>query len=339
VDHVTTEGRASFDAAANGTLVYRESGLSAVSQPTIVDLHGRTIARLGAPGDYQTIAASPDGSQLAVEKHDLRTATGDLWLIDVASGATRQLTFDGLHHNAAVWSPTSAELAITGRPGGVRNVHLFDLGSGVHEPLLPSGPDRNPTDWSQDGRYIVYEENAPGTNFDLWALEMPERARFPLLRESFNERSGRLSPNGRFIAYVSDRTGRPEVYVRPFAAAGATGDETRVSVTGGLAPRFDADGDQLFFYALDGAVVAVEVTTSGEFGAAQPTQLFAADIRFACGAAALSRCPAPPVSWDVLGGARFLLNAGPAGAPPPTPPIRVVENWTSLLTRAETTQP
>lgn len=330
VDHLTTEGRASFDASANGILVYRESGLLPASQPIIVDQQGTTLARVGAPGDYQTLALSHDGTQLAVEQHDLQTATGDLWLFDVNSGLTRRLTSDGLHHNAAVWSPTDAELVVTGRPGGVRNLHLMDVRSGAHEPLLPSGPDRNPTDWSPDGRYILYEENAPGTSYDLWALEMPERKPLPLVRESFNERSARVSPDGRFMAYVSDRTGTSEVYVRPFLDPHA-GNEKKVSVTGGFAPRWSANGSQLFYYGLDKAVIAVDVQLGDTFRAARPSQLFAVDMRFTCSREAGLRCPSPPVTWEVLSGERFLINASPTGPPPTTPPIRVIETWTSLL--------
>jgi hypothetical protein len=197
----------------------------------------------------------------------------------------------------------------------------MDVRSGEHEPLLPSGPDRNPTDWSRDGRYILYEENAPSTSYDLWALEMPGRKPLPLVRESFNERSARLSPDGRLMAYVSDRTGTPEVYVRPFLDPDA-GNEKKVSVTGGFAPRWSANGGQLFFYGLDQAVVAVDVDSGSAFTAGHPSQLFAIDMRFTCSRAAGLRCPSPPVTWEVLPGNHFLINASPTGPRPPTPPIR-----------------
>jgi Tol biopolymer transport system component len=338
VDHITTDGRAAFDASAAGTLVYRESGLMSAVQPTVVDARGATLARIGEPGDYQTLALLPSGTQLAAERHDLRTATGDLWLIDIETGATRPLTADGMHHNAAVWSPTGTELVFTGRPGGVRNLHLMDVASGVHEPLLPWGPDRNPTDWSRDARHILYEESSAATQFDLWAFDVPARRPIPLLREAFNERDARLSPDGRYMAYVSDRSGRPEVYVRPFLDR-AEGPEAQVSVTGGFAPRWSRDTARLYFYALDGAVVAVGVDTAGRFSAERPQQLFAADMRFTCARDAALRCPSPPVTWEVLDGERFLINPAPAGPSAPRPPIRVIENWTSLLEPAAPPSP
>jgi Tol biopolymer transport system component len=327
---ITTQGRAAFDVSRTGTLVYRESGSGATSQLIVMTLDGDLISTIGPPADYQTLAISPDGSQLAVEQHDLRTGQGDLWLVQVKGGGMRRLTFDGVHHNAAVWSPSNDSFVFTGRPGGVRNLHLMDVRSGAHEPLLPSGPDRNPTDWSPDGRYVLYEENGPGTRFDLWALRMPEREPIRLSSESFNERSARASPDGRFMAYVSDRTGQPEVYVRPFLDRDVA-DEERVSVTGGLAPRWSGDGRHLFFYGLDGSVLAVQVDTSRGFTHGRPEQHFAVTMHFACSPEQPLRCPAPPVTWEALTGGRFLINekrTGPAASPLP---IRVVKQWTASL--------
>ena len=105
VAFIATDGRASYDVADTGVLVYRANGLLASSQPVWVDVTGKTVATVGEPGDYQTASVSPDGSKVAVEKHDLRTSTGDLWLIDLRRGSTSRLTFDGMHNNAAILVP------------------------------------------------------------------------------------------------------------------------------------------------------------------------------------------------------------------------------------------
>jgi Tol biopolymer transport system component len=322
VAFIATDGRASFDVSATGVLVYRANGLLAASQPIWVDRSGSRLETVGEPGDYQTASLSPDGSQMVVEKHDLRTSTGDLWLMDLRLGTTPRLTSDGMHNTAAIWSPEGRRVVFTGRPDGIRNLHVMDIGSESDAPLLPKGPDRSPTDWSADGRHILYVEGNQEQR-NIWVLEMPERRPVPFLQSKFAEWGGRFSPNGRWVAYVSNKTSRSEVYVRSFPSGL---NERQISAGGGLAPRWSRDGRELFFVSPDATVFAVQVNTAERFEASAPKPLFKTDMR---GSEATGGVTAD--SWFNVDGARFFIVPPPPGPLPPALPITVVLDWTSSV--------
>jgi Tol biopolymer transport system component len=328
VAFVSVDGRASFDVSASGTLLYREAGLLATSQPVWFDRSGQRLGSIGDPGDYQTIGISRDGSRVAAELHDLRTAEGDLWLLDLnRGGSPSKFTFDGRHSHSAVWSPRDDSIVFGGvRPDGSRNLYLKSIGSDVEEPLLPQGFDRVPTDWSPQNGHVVFQENDPTTGHDLWTLDTTSRVPDPFLRTKFQERGARFSPDGRFIAYLSDESGRAEVYVRPFPEKAP---KVQVSFNGGRWPRWSADGSELFFIASDNSVqvVRVKMAKTPTFGEAR--RLFVADIRNPCGVPPLA-CPGDE-TWEVTDGRRFLINVNPPGPNPPALPINVVVDWLSLL--------
>jgi len=319
VGFIATDGRASFDASDTGALVYRANGLLAASQPIVVDRAGRTIAAVGEPGDYQTASWSPDGQSVAVEKHDLRTSTGDLWMIALNGGTTSRLTFDGMHNNKAVWSPDGKHIVFTGRPDGVRNLHMKeDLNTERDEPLLAPGPDRNPSDWSRDGRYVFYYEGVEPQR-DIWYLSLPERKPTPYLRTAFDEYEGRLSPDGRWVAYVSNETGTREVYVRSFPAAT---QKHQISTGGGSAPRWNRNGHELFFVGASKTVDVVQVQTAGDsFAASVPKVLFTPDMRGS------EASIITPDSWFDTSGDRFFIIPPPAGPLPSALPITVAVDW------------
>jgi Tol biopolymer transport system component len=218
-----------------------------------------------------------------------------------------------LHNNDAVWSPDGTRIVFAGRLDGVANLHhKLASGSETDEPLLPPGPVRAPTDWSFDGRYILFAQEDPKTRTDLWVLEMPDRKPLPYLQTEFVERSGRFSPDGRWVAYVSNESGRDEVYVRPFPARNG---KWQISIDGGGGPRWRGDGKELFYVGANSAFMSVMVKATPQFDPGPPRALFTAPIR---------NDEAYSVSSD---GQRFLLN--PA-APDPTasaPPITVIINW------------
>jgi serine/threonine protein kinase/Tol biopolymer transport system component len=327
VAFVSVDGRASFDVSASGTLLYRVGGLLATSQPVWFDRSGQRLGSIGDPGDYQTIGISRDGSRVAAELHDLRTAAGDLWLLDLRRGGSpAKLTFDGRHHHHAVWSPRDDSIVFSGvRPDGSRNLYLKSIGSDVDEPLLPPGSDRVPTDWSGQNGHIVFQELDAITGLDLWTLNATSRVAAPFLRTKFQERGARFSPDGRFIAYVSDESGRAEVYVRPF---NDKAPKVQVSFNGGRLPRWTPDGRELFFFAPDNSVQVVPVRMANTRTFDEAQRLFAADIRNPCAV----RLPcAAEESWEVTDGRRFLINVNPPGPNPPALPINVVLNWSSLL--------
>ena len=318
VGFIATDGRASYDVSNTGVLIYRASGLLAASQPIVVDHTGRTITNVGEPGDYQTASFSPDGSTVAAEKHDLRTGTGDLWLIDLMRGSSSRLTFDGMHNNKAVWSPDGKRIVFTGRPDGIRNLHLkSDLTSERDEPLLDPGPDRSPTDWSRDGTRILYQEGVAPRR-DVWYLTLPERQPTAYLRGEFDEYEARFSPDGRYVAYVSNETGRAEIYVRAFPDARG---KRQLSAGGGMAPRWSRDGRELFFVGPAHSVNVVSVRTEGSFSASVPRVLFTSDMR----ANEVSTLTAD--GWFDTIGSRFLIVPNAPGPQPPALPITVSLAW------------
>jgi eukaryotic-like serine/threonine-protein kinase len=178
--------------------------------------------------------------------------------------------------------------------------------------------------WSSDGRYIAYEEQDPKTKSDLWILPLDERKPFKFLSTPFNETQGQFSPDGRWIAYVSDQSGRQEVYVRSYPADGS---EWQVSTNQGLQPRWREDGKELFFLGSEGTedfmAVSIDARPSDRvLKIGEPRKLFQFDV--------ISQNQRN--SYDVLSGQRFVLNLIPraTGAPPI---ITAITNWTAGLNR------
>jgi Tol biopolymer transport system component len=270
---------------------------------------------VGPPGDYSSASLSPDRTRLAIELHDLKTSTGDLWIWDIDRQSMDPYTTDRMHNTNAVWSSNGKEIVFTGRPDGGRNLHLKPLdGSTSDEPLLTLGVDRLPTSWSSDGKVILFEEGPNNDQRDMWTLRLPERTPTRFLATEFNERWGRFSPDGRWVSYVTNRSGRDEVRVCRFP--GCT-DAVTVSSNGGSGARWHPDGKELFFVAPSRDVYAVPVTIGESFSAGTPRRLFTAE-RFV-------------ENWFDTDGERFFIVPNPPGPAPTAPPITVVEDWTSLL--------
>ena len=195
----------------------------------------------------------------------------------------------------------------------------LSIGTGAEEVLLTSNAMKNPTDWSADGRLILYETQNPKTNNDIWILPTTgDRKPFPLLNSEFNEYQGRTSPDGRWVAYVSDESGSPEVYVQSFPKPSG---KWQISTAGGADPRWRRDGRELYFISADRKLMAVDVKADATFQAGVPQALF--DVRVS-GLVDVRGHYA--VSAD---GRRFLVNRlGESGG---SSPMTVVLNWTAAL--------
>ena len=188
-------------------------------------------------------------------------------------------------------------------------------GAGRDELLLKTPQVKLATDWSADGRYILYYTIDPKAKADLWVLPLTgDRKPLSFLQTEFNERQGRLSPDGRFMAYVSDESGRWEVYVQPFPASGSM---WKISTGGGADPRWRRDGKELYYLAEDRKLMAVEVKTSAGFDPGVPKALF--DTRFP---AAIEIGHHHAASAD---GRRFLVQS--ASEDTAGSAITVVVNW------------
>jgi Tol biopolymer transport system component len=256
-----------FSASANGVLAYRTND-SNHYQLTWLDRDGRVAARIGEPIFPRTLALSPDGARAAFESF----ADGGLFVMDLARGTATRL---GFSFGAGVaWSPDRARIAFS-------KLNLYQMpasGAGVEELLMRSSELKGPMDWSRDGRFLLYQRFSPtaGSGSDLFAMRLDgDKTAFPVAQTPFNESNGRLSPDGRFIAYTSNKSGRDEVYVRPFAppSAGAprdAGEEWTIS-RGGPNTMFGwrADGRELWYRTTDGKIMAVAVAEGPRFGNAR----------------------------------------------------------------------
>jgi eukaryotic-like serine/threonine-protein kinase len=288
----------------------------------VFDRRGTQSGRLSEPAAFRETALSPDGSRAVASRTDPQDGSkADLWLFDLSGGggATR-LTFGGRLVEYPVWSPDGKHIAFT-----VNNSALHQKlasGEGEEKELarsISAGLIRA-TGWSPDGRFLLYAvAEVSNTLIDLWVLPTDGRKPVPFLQTRFIENHGRFSPDGRWVAYVSDESGGMEVYVRAFAAdfsagSASTGGGVLASRGGGTAPRWRGDGRELFYQATDGKIMTVEVTAGPEFRGGTPTPLF--------------QMPSGAIVGDVSAdGKRFLL-ATPVG-PSHSPPFTVVLNWTA----------
>ncbi len=278
-DAVASDGNSSRSAvavSATGLVAYR-AGRASRRQLTWVDRTGKVLGTLGAPDEHSLFSprVAPDGRRVAVQ----RTVQGntDLWLLDGAR--TSRLTFDAGGDRIPIWSPDGRRLVFDSDRTGVRDLYGKDAsGAGVEARLVASAQTKIATDWSADGRFLLYHSLDPQSGWDLWAQEMDPstgaaragRAPGTVLRTPFTERWGRFSPDGRWVAYQSNASGRPEIYVRPWtppaaagAAAPAPSAQWQVSTAGGTTPVWRADGQALYYLGPDGALMAAPVTTRG----------------------------------------------------------------------------
>jgi hypothetical protein len=210
-------------------------------------------------------------------------------------------------------------------------------GMAQDELLLANGNSKVPSQWSRDGRFIVYTEIDPNTKRDIWVLPMDggaARTPVPFLRSEFNELHGQLSPDDHWMAYTSDKTGQREVYVVAFPSGEG---ERRISIAGGEQPRWRGDGKELFFVSEDGKMMAVEVRTGAPSGPGNrpsfepgtPQPLF--DVLLPV----MGRSSV--FEYDVTAdGKRFLVSSESGfdtGSPTSVQPLTAVVNWEAGLKR------
>jgi serine/threonine protein kinase/WD40 repeat protein len=313
-----------FSVSATGVLAYM-TGLTQGRQLTWFDRSGKALATSGDPGDYNTVSLSPDGNRVAVSRID--AGSTDLWIHEFAQGSTTRLTFDSTNSMAA-WSPDGTQIIFSSIRDGAALVRKASSGAGAEEAILKTDVLTFVQDWSSDAHFLLYSVQAPGGNFDLWMFPLEgDRKPQKYLATEFNESQARFSPDGRYVAYSSNNSGRNEIYVQPFPNA-AEGKWV-VSVEGGSAPRWRRDGKELFYISTDSKLVAVEVSTDPVFTKkGVPKALFSVPIYGGGGTTNVIRYDVSP------DGQKFLINAerSPANSADVNP-ITVILNWPALLKR------
>jgi Tol biopolymer transport system component len=261
--------RAVFSVSGGEVLVTQTGKGASLSQLTWFDRSGKSSGTVGTPGIYNNVRLSPDGRRVAADQPDPDGRNTDIWILEPARGATTRLTFDRSFHSTPIWSPDGEQILFSSLRKLNFQLYLKNVdGSGSEEELADLGvvSQVNPWDWSRDGKYALVRK---GT--ELWYLSWPERVAKPLLQAKWTVRNAQFSPDGRWMAYASNETGKMEIYVSPFLSA--TG-KWQVSTGGGQEPRWRQDGKELFYLSAEGKMMAVPVTAGVSFEARSPVALF-----------------------------------------------------------------
>ena len=288
-------------------------------QLTWFDRAGRRVGTVGPPGQYNSACLTGDGKHVVYDEADPRTGNIDLWSFDLARGVSTRLTYDPAVDFYPVCSKNSDEIAFASLRSGPPALFRLRISSpGTEAPLRTGATAQIPSDWSADGRWILYSVFSPKTSWDVWALPMvPGQEPVPLMASPAEERNARFAPNGRFVAYQLLEGGTSEVIVEPFPP---TGTRWQVSHDGGRQPVWSPDGRQLYYLSADKKMVAVDITM--ESGAlAVGTSRAVADTRIA----GLERNTQGASFLVTPDGKRFLVVEGG----PEVTPITLLLNWTA----------
>ena len=311
-----------FSVSRTGVLVFRR-GNSEGTQLTWFDRQGNPLGTVGPAGINATPWLSPDEHQVAFSGNAPQGGNPDVWLMELARGRTMRFTFDPSPDLNPLWSPDGRRILFASERDGHANLYQSAAsGGGADEVVVKSDFKKIPNDWSADGKLILYQELNPKAAYDLWTFSIPEHRPFPFLQTAFDERQGRFSPDGRWIAYSSNESGTWEVYVQSFPSSGG---KSQVSTNGGGQPQWRRDGRELFYLSADRKLMAVEVSTSGpSFGAGPPKELFLLRIP------PIGLTGGPRNFYAAAGdGQRFLVNA--LVGDPAAYQTTVVLNWTADL--------
>jgi eukaryotic-like serine/threonine-protein kinase len=312
--------------STTGVIVYARPTPTA-TQLVWVNRTGDRLSTIGPVMQAQDPQISLDGKHLAVT---LKADGSRIWLIETARGVPSRWTTKDHANNNPVFSPDGKSIVYNSVEGSV-----FDLyegptaGMGQHRLLLKSKFNKIPSDWSEDGRYILYSERTDKGNRNLWGLPLAKASEPIRLSENeFDEWQAQFSPDGKWIALVSNRSGENEVYVQRFPKGTA---QHRISANGGTQPRWGHDGAELFYIASDQQLMSVEVRL--------PPRNLDSDLEVGKSAPLFQVRAVPSVydqnqqQYDVTAHSqRFLLNAPVEQS---GKPITVILNWTVALKRAQ----
>jgi len=310
--------RAVFAVSDQGLLVAQSGADAALSQLAWFDRKGNAVGSVGKPDVYGNVFLSPNGRSVAVDKTDMASLNTDIWTYELQRDRAKRLTFDPAIDAVPIWSPDATQFVFCSNRQLLFGLYLKDS-DGAHDEkhiVREEVPDF-PSDWSRDGKYILYFRFT-----DLWFTPFPELKGSLFLKAPSALRNAQFSPDGKWVAYASNETGKWEIYVTSFPEARG---RWQVSSGGGEQPRWRGDGRELFFLSLDGKVMAAPVTTGANFDAGTPVALF-------------QSTPRQPVLvfdffvYDVSrDGQRFLINTQVKQAE--SAPMSVILNWPAKLNR------
>jgi eukaryotic-like serine/threonine-protein kinase len=288
------------------------------------DRSGAKIAEVAGEFDNRQVALSPDDNTLALDQYESADFDSrDVWLVDTRRGTRTRFTVDPTDECCPIWSPDGQRLAFPSNRNGVMDIFERPSNGSAAERLLLKTPlPKFPKDWSRDERWIVFESGSPNMRRDLWLVNTTgDPAPIPLVATAADESDGQFSPDGQFVAYTSDRSGQMEVYVQGVPPRQG---QWQVSTSGGVYPRWRADGRELFYVTPARQLMSVTVSAAPQLTLGIPKGLFELPISTPLEAPFTTRYA---VTAD---GQRFVVHATLGGA---VAPATVVLNWTTLLKR------
>ena len=318
-------GAGQFSVSASGSLLYVPGGIFPDPERSLafVDRNGAAQPLPLSARPYLNPRISPDGRRFLVWTQGDR----HVWAHDLSRGVTTRLTFEG-RNARAIWTPDGARITYASAIAGAENLFWRRSdGSGTADRLASSALQQAPAVWTPDGKTLLFIENDPATGYDLWTLSLDgDRRPHPFLQTPFNEQYPDISPDGRWLAYVSNQSGPAEVYVQPYPGPGA---RQQVSVDGGTAPAWSRDGRELFYITAQSVggqaaltkMMVVPVQSKPALTAGTPRMLF--EGRY--GATANIR------GYDVAPDGRFLMVQQKDRPAMRVSEMNVVQNWVEEL--------
>jgi len=314
-----TVWRGMFTTSDNGLLVYHENAASQNLRLLWFDRTGKLVRETGTSSDYGTLSLSPDGSRLAVT---VRDATGSLniWVYDLLRGIPTRLTFSTGTNGQPAWVPNGKTIAFVSDQSGQTHLYLKPAdGTGTASPLFVDDAQETLPSFSLDGRYLIFERQAASHHNEIWCLPLfGDRKPFPVIEnQQFDVRQPALSPDGKWLAYMSIESGRAEIYVMPFMQGSG---KWLVSTSGGHFPLWRHDGRELFFISLDNKMISAEIAVQG-------TSLIIGKV-----APLFQANPVSSTGWpyDVSSdGKRFIVDT--QADEKASEPLTLIVNWPELL--------
>ncbi len=310
-----------FSASTTGRLAYQTSTVG--SELVWFDRRGTRLSTAASEHEYNTVCLTGDEKRIVYELATSRTGDLDLWSQDLSGGPPTRLTFDPAVDFYPVCSRVGEEVIFATMREGRPNLFRLPLNApGRETPVVRSPLAKVPTDWSRDGRFLVYGVLDPKTNWDVMVMTLPDGKPEPFAATPADERHARVSPDGRWMAYASNESGSFQVYVQPFPGTGA---KWQVSRDGGSQLQWRRDGRELYYVAPDKKLMATDVKPTGSsFAWGEPHALM--DTRMTGWERSSAGCCQYAVSGD---GQRFLINTATNAAIP----ITVAVNWQAALRR------
>jgi Tol biopolymer transport system component len=308
--------RAVFAVSDQGLLLAQSGSEAALSQLMWFDRKGNAVGTVGKPEVYGNVFLAPNGKSVATDKTDMASLNIDVWTYELQNDSAKRLTFDPAIDAVPIWSPDATRLVFASNRQTYFELYVKNSDGANDEKSIVQGEDGNfPSDWSRDGKYILFCQGP-----DLWFVTSPELKSSLFLKAPSVFRNGQFSPDGKWVAYASNESGKWEIYVTSFPDARG---RWQVSSGGGEQPRWRGDGKELFYLSLDGKMMAAPVTTGAHFDAGTPVVLFQATPR------------QPVLVYDLFvydvsrDGQRFLINTQVKQAE--SAPMSIILNWPAKL--------